>query len=126
MIWSEIKRKAWQFKSLILVIAGVSGLVILGSFTSAYEPYELSTLDLWFRLRSSEDKESRIVVVNISESDIRALNEWPISDDNLAELLEVVSEQQPRVIGLDIYRDLPTTLVALPDCHQKLAIHSGL
>ena len=108
MIWSEIKRKAWQFKSLILVVAGVSGLVILGSFTSAYEPYELSTLDLWFRLRSSEDKESRIVVVNISESDIRALNEWPISDDNLAELLEVISEQQPRVIGLDIYRDLPT------------------
>ena len=107
MIWSTIKLRAWQLRGLFLIATSVSGLVLLGGFTSVYESYELSTLDLWFRLRYSEEEESRIAVVNIGESDIRALNEWPISDEKLTDLLESIIEQQPRAIGLDIYRDLP-------------------
>lgn len=107
MIWSRLKQKAWQLKSLLVVAGTVSSITILGSFTAAYEPFELSILDWWFRLRSPEKRESRIVVVNIGESDIRELGEWPISDGKLADLLKIIAEHQPRAIGLDIYRDIP-------------------
>ncbi|VEP14213.1 Diguanylate cyclase with Chase2 sensor (fragment) [Hyella patelloides LEGE 07179] len=107
MFWSGIKEKAWQFKGLLIIASSIAGLVIAGSFTSAYQALEWSTLDLWFRLRPQEDRDSRIVVVDISESDIRELGEWPISDRTLANLLNNIAQQQPRVIGLDLYRDLP-------------------
>jgi adenylate cyclase len=105
--WSAIKQKAWQLKGLFTIASSIAGLVIIGGFTSAYQTLELSTLDLWFRLRPQEDRDSRIVVVNIGESDLQELGEWPISDGKLANLLENIARQQPRVIGLDLYRDLP-------------------
>lgn len=84
----------------------VAGLVIAGSFTGIYQALEWSTLDRWFRLRSSETKESRLVVINVGESDISELGEWPITDGTLAKLLTKIKQQQPRAVGLDIYRDL--------------------
>ena len=107
MVWSAIKEKAWQFKGLLIIASSIAGLVIGGSFTGAYQTLEWSTLDLWFRLRPQENRDSRVVVVNISESDIRELGNWPISDGRLADLLEIIARQQPRVIGLDLYRDIP-------------------
>ena len=107
MIWSAIKQKAWQLRGLLTISSGVAGLIIAGSLTGAYQILEWSTLDLWFRLRPQESKESRVVVVNIGESDIRELGEWPISDGKLAQLLENVLQQQPRAVGVDLYRDIP-------------------
>ena len=107
MIWSVIKQKAWQLKGLLTIASSIAGLTIVGSFTGVYQTLEWSTLDWWFRLRPQESRESRIVVVHVGESDIRELKEWPISDGKLADLLENVAQQQPRIIGLDLYRDIP-------------------
>ena len=90
-----------------MIASSIAGLVIGGSLTGAYQTLEWSTLDLWFRLRPQEDRDSRIVVVDIAESDIRELGNWPISDGKLADLLEIIAQQQPRAIGLDLYRDIP-------------------
>ncbi len=49
----------------------------------------------------------QIVVVTIDEKDIQSVKEWPIPDDALADLLEKIRAQNPRAIGLDLYRDLP-------------------
>jgi adenylate cyclase len=118
LVWSRIRQKAWQLKGLLTIASSIAGLVIVGGFTSAYQTLELSTLDLWFRLRPQEDRDSRIVVVNIGESDLQELGEWPISDGKLAHLLENIARQQPRAIGLDLYRDLPQGDLA---GQQKLA-----
>ena len=92
----------------ILGIAGcVSGLVIAVSYTGIFQFLELSALDYWFRLRPSETIDRRIIVVTISESDINEIGQWPISDDVLSQLITKISQQQPRAIGLDLYRDLP-------------------
>jgi adenylate cyclase len=40
---------------------------------------------------------------------------WPLSDKDLARLLENLLSQQPVAIGLDIYRDLPVPLAGGPD-----------
>jgi CHASE2 domain-containing sensor protein/DNA-binding NarL/FixJ family response regulator len=58
-------------------------------------------------IRPPEAVEDQVVVVTISEADIEAIGDWPIPDRILAELLEKIHAQRPRVIGLDLYRDLP-------------------
>ena len=76
------------------------------SYLGIFQSLELSTLDRWFRLRPKEGKEERIVVVTISESDINDIGQWPISDQKLSKLIKNINQQQPRAIGLDIYRDI--------------------
>ncbi|MBD1853281.1 CHASE2 domain-containing protein [Cyanobacteria bacterium FACHB-502] len=68
---------------------------------------ELMALDQMVRLRPSEPADSRIVLVTIDESDIQQLGQWPMSDAVLAQVISSLKQQQPRVIGLDIFRDLP-------------------
>lgn len=68
---------------------------------------ELVALDQMFRLRPFEPADPRIVLVTVDESDIKQLGQWPMSDARLAQLISLLKQQQPRVIGLDIFRDLP-------------------
>ncbi len=76
---------------------------------------ELVALDQMFRLRPFEPADSRIVLVTIDESDIKQLGQWPMSDAVLAKLISSIKQQQPRAIGLDIFRDLP-----IEPGHQEL------
>ncbi len=103
----KLKQKIWHLKGLLTIAPSIALLVILGSFTGVYQTLEWATFDFWFRIRDPEPKDSRIIVVNIGESDIQALGQWPISDGKLAQLLQTINQQQPRAIGLDLYRDLP-------------------
>ena len=106
MVWSTLIQKIKQFKGVLAIAPGVAGLVIAGSLTGAYQVLEWSVLDRWFQVRPAEAKDSRIVVVEISESDITTLGEWPVPDGILAKLLTQIERQKPRVVGLDLYRDL--------------------
>ena len=49
----------------------------------------------------------RVVIVSITEEDIQAQKQWPLSDQVFADLLSQLQQQNPAVIGLDIYRDIP-------------------
>ena len=103
---SKVKSK--QKWSIALTIATcISGLSIAISYTGIFQPLELFALDTWFRLRPTEAKEKRIIVVTINESDIQQLGHWPMSDRVLGQLITKIARQQPRAIGLDIYRDVP-------------------
>ncbi|KAM3111829.1 CHASE2 domain-containing protein [Phormidesmis sp. 146-33] len=46
-------------------------------------------------------------MVTIDEADIKQLGQWPMSDRTLARLLTLIKQQQPQVIGLDLFRNLP-------------------
>ncbi len=50
---------------------------------------------------------ARIVLVAVTEEDIQRLRIWPLSDEILAQALEILTEAGARAIGLDIYRDIP-------------------
>ena len=102
---SKLKKK--RFWSALLVSSCFSGLAIAVSYLSLFQLLEWLAYDSWFRFRPLETKETRIVVVTISESDINELGQWPMSDRSLSQLITKISQQQPRAIGLDIYRDLP-------------------
>ncbi|TVR06398.1 MAG: CHASE2 domain-containing protein [Phormidium sp. GEM2.Bin31] len=89
------------------VVAIVSGTVALASALGALELLEWVAIDTLLVLRPSDSSESRILLVTVEETDIRALGGWPLSDAILAEVLETLAAESPRVIGLDLYRDLP-------------------
>lgn len=107
MKWPQLRTQLWEWRGVWLTVPSVAGLVLVVRFAGWLQPFEWGALDLFFRLRSIEPVDSRIAIVGIDESDINALGQWPISDAVLARLLEKLKQQQPRAIGLDIYRNLP-------------------
>jgi len=54
-----------------------------------------------------ESAKPTVVVVEITEDDIREQRHYPFNDRVLAEVLSALVRADARVIGLDIYRDLP-------------------
>ena len=103
----KLKSQLKRLRDILAIASCASGLAIAATYLGLFQNIEWLTLDLWFRMRPQEQKESRIAVVTISESDIRQLQQWPISDSVLSELIVKINQQQPRVIGLDLYRDFP-------------------
>ncbi|MGK7900368.1 MAG: CHASE2 domain-containing protein [Hormoscilla sp.] len=79
----------------------------MASSAGLFQHLEWASLDRFFRLRPREPVDERLVIVTINESDISKVGRWPIPDEVLAEALEKIKARDPRVIGLDLYRDLP-------------------
>ncbi|WP_234711211.1 CHASE2 domain-containing protein [Nostoc punctiforme] len=97
--------------SIFIVAVSTVGLRYLGVF----EKIELQTFDQMLRLRPKEDPEPRLIIVEITEKDIQSRPEktlgWKsVSDSTLATLLNKLQKYEPRVIGLDIYRDFADPL----------------
>ena len=103
----KLKSKLKRLRDILTIASCASGLAIAATYLGLFQNIEWLTLDLWFRLRPREQRESRITVVTISESDLRRLRQWPIPDSILSELITKISQQKPRAIGLDLYRDFP-------------------
>jgi adenylate cyclase len=68
---------------------------------------ELATYDHFVQSQPDLGADSRLLVVEITEADIHRLGQWPISDRVLATLIQELQKHQPRVIGLDLWRNLP-------------------
>ena len=96
-----------QWRRPLLVASSVTAGVMAGSCFSLFQFLEWAIRDEFFRWRPQESIDDAIVIVTIDESDIEAIGDWPIPDAVLANLLENLKRQQPRVIGLDLYRNLP-------------------
>lgn len=70
------------------------------------EPLELAMFDRWVRLQPALAEDDRLLIIGITEEDIRRYG-WPLKDDVLAAALAKLQTAHPTVIGLDLYRDLP-------------------
>jgi PAS domain S-box-containing protein len=114
-MWKKLKAQFLQGRGIGIIVIGVTGAVLALQSSGALQLLETAVLDRWFRLRPLESGESRIVIVTIDEADISRLGRWPISDATLAKLLEKIRSQQPKAIGLDLYRNLP-----VESGHQEL------
>lgn len=114
-ILSEARQEAKQVnlwiekrKGLNLAIACLSTVVIiLLRLTGIFQGIEWNIYDRYFQIRSFEPIEPRIVIVTIDDSDLSKINQWPFSDRVLVQAIENLKQQNPALIGLDIYRDLP-------------------
>ena len=93
-------------RGLLLKALTSAGIIILLRSLGLLQSWEWALYDNFFRLRSTEPLDPRIVIVGIDESDIQKYG-YPINDRLMAELLQKLHSLQPRAIGLDIYRDSP-------------------
>jgi adenylate cyclase len=105
-MWSNLKKRLWKWRGVFIVVPATVGVLLGIRFAGLLQPLELAAYDLFFQLRPSEKNDEHIVIVEINESDVQKYNS-PISDATLSKLIHLIKQQQPTVIGLDLYRDLP-------------------
>ncbi len=106
-MWPKLRKRIWKWRGILLAAPSVAGLVIGAGSIGVFQLLEWATLDRFFRLRPLEPPDPRVLVVTIDEPDIARVGKWPMSDELLAKLIQNLKAQQPRAIGLDLYRDLP-------------------
>ena len=97
----------WAVGLLISLL--VLGIVVNLQQLGLMQYLEFPAYDWMIRRRPpAMPDDPRIVIVAITENDIHSPGlDYPIWDDKMAQLLQQIEAQQPRVIGLDIYRDMP-------------------
>jgi diguanylate cyclase (GGDEF)-like protein len=117
----QSKRSKKLLKAAITAV-GVTAATVACTLTGMFQLLELGTLDRAFRWRASEAPDRRIVVVTIDDPDINKLGQWPMSDAKLAQVLKNLQKQNPRAIGLDLYRDIPVE----PGHQQLLQVYRNM
>ena len=127
-LWRRIKQEIaiWRVGALPGIV--VIGLAIAARLTGFLQSLELSTFDSFLRLRPDETVDERVVIVGINEADIHSIGAFPIPDQEITALLRRLQFYKPRVIGLDIFRDLPVApghaelVAAFKDIKNLIAI----
>jgi len=102
----------------VVITAFLMGVRYFGLLQS----WELMAFDHLLRLRPQEKPDSRILVITITEEDVQAQSadrRGSLSDEALDQLLAKLEVYQPRVIGLDIYRDY-TVKPAYPELAERM------
>ena len=93
---------------IVLLLSGAVLFIVLGIRSIGYlEQLELVAYDWFIRMQPDlPPKPSPVVIIGVTENDIRKLGRWPISDRTMAKTLQKLVDYNARVIGLDIYRDI--------------------
>lgn len=97
-----------RYRGAVLSSVATAGCIFALRSLGLLQLTELAALDRFIQLRPAEPRDDRIILVGFSESDLQKLHSSQISDDVLASVIERIQAQKPRVIGLDLYRNLST------------------
>lgn len=104
--------------STLAVTAVITGI----RWTGALQPAELLAYDVLMRLRPAETADPRLLVITVDESDIQAQTSverrGSLADETLLETLTILADYEPRMIGLDLYRDFSASI---PDLAEALS-----
>jgi len=106
-MWAKLRQQVWEWRGVLYTAPSVAGLLIALRLAGGLQLLELWAFDQFFRWRPLEPTDPRIVIVGINEADLKKVGTWPVPDAVIAQLLEKLKQQQPKAIGLDIFRDIP-------------------
>ncbi|MCC5633099.1 CHASE2 domain-containing protein [Nostoc sphaeroides CHAB 2801] len=122
-MWRKFQAFIQGSRSVLIISPTIALTFIVGQSLGLFNLPEWKLRDEWIRQRclpasrfssrcfanasTQNTIADKIVIVTIDEQDIQSVGKWPIPDWSLAQLLEKIQAQQPRAIGLDLYRDLP-------------------
>ena len=67
---------------------------------------EFGAFDQMVQHQPEVEPDDRILVVGIDEGDIATQGKWPMPDHIMADLLSQLQRHEPKVIGLDLYRNI--------------------
>jgi signal transduction histidine kinase/CHASE2 domain-containing sensor protein len=91
----------------IRLIGVLLGLVLFAAMSFPVATLSQKLNDLYFRLRPPLRDRSQVAMVLIDDASLARYGRWPWSRTRLAELVNAVSAQHPKVIGLDILLSEP-------------------
>lgn len=95
--------KLWR--EVALPGLSVVGFVMLARAVGLLQSQEWLAFDQLLIYRPDEPVDTRVVIVGIDEDDINHAGGFPIPDQQLAKMLQILQAHKPRVIGLDIFKD---------------------
>ncbi len=105
---------SWAAPSLLRLFGtslAVTGLMLGARYLGLLQSLEIAAFDQLLQMRPVEPPDSRLLVVLVTDEDVRAQPQTQrrgsLSDPTLAQLLQKLEPYQPTAIGLDIYRDYP-------------------
>ncbi|MGB3642657.1 MAG: CHASE2 domain-containing protein [Rivularia sp. (in: cyanobacteria)] len=93
-------------------IAAIPGIiliivVVIARLSGSLQFLEWMLLDTFLRMRPDQPVNEKVVIVGINEDDIQKIGRYPIPDGEIAELINKIQAYKPRVIGLDIFKNVP-------------------
>ncbi|MEB3214337.1 MAG: EAL domain-containing protein [Leptolyngbyaceae bacterium] len=92
---------------IILFSTITATLITLGvKQTGGLEQFELLIYDRLIQMNKDDSTDDRFLTITITEDDLETYG-WPISDRTLSNLFKKLQAHNPRVIGLDLYRNIP-------------------
>lgn len=103
--WSTTRWQAAK-PALLTTLVVTLGLGLLRQ-VGTFEPLEVRAYDFMVRQRPIPPPDDRLLIIGITELDIRRLERWPLPDAIFADVFRRLQVHGPRAIGLDIYRDFP-------------------
>jgi CHASE2 domain-containing sensor protein len=107
------------WKSSIATVVGVGMLMAVVTIGCKqlgwWESGELAAYDLSVRTRTSRTPDRRLLMVKITEEDLKQQGVWPLPDRTIAKVIQKLTDAKPTLIGLDIFRANP-----VPPGHQDL------
>ncbi|OKH44126.1 histidine kinase [Calothrix sp. HK-06] len=106
-VWKKIKKEISIWRQAALPGLAVTTVVVIARLNGLLQPLEWIALDNLFRLRPIEPTDNRITIIGINEKDIESVGTYPIPDREIAVLINKVQSYQPKVIGLDLVRNVP-------------------
>ncbi|MBR8835615.1 MAG: CHASE2 domain-containing protein [Stigonema ocellatum SAG 48.90 = DSM 106950] len=106
-IWKRIKDEIALWRIGALPGIAVMALVIILRLIGSMQSLEWLAFDSFLSLRPSEPIEERILIVGINEDDIRSVGSYSIPDREIAVMLRKLQSLEPRIIGIDIFQNLP-------------------
>ncbi len=122
----ELPYRQIKPRSVVLMSAIVTLLVVVARFFGLMEPAELRVYDQLMGLRPSEEQDDRFLIVEVDELSSEELRQkiikgdyepgiGTVPDEVLDQALAKLSADQPQLIGLDFYRDFK----AQPELAQR-------
>lgn len=85
----------------------ITALLVAGRQLRLLEPLELGAFDELMQLRPALPPDPRLLIVEVTETDLMSLKTYPITDAVMTQLLSKLDQAGAVAIGLDIYRDIP-------------------
>ncbi|MBD2608085.1 CHASE2 domain-containing protein [Scytonema hofmannii FACHB-248] len=110
-------------KQPVVVISLITGVLLVGAqrlevLEDVLESAELKAFDLMMQRRAPLSPDPRLLIVEFSADDIKKLNQGSLTGETLDTVLTKLERYQPKVIGLDFFRDRP-----VEPGHEKLLTH---
>ncbi|MEN8447679.1 MAG: TIR domain-containing protein, partial [Cyanobacteria bacterium J06555_13] len=97
----------WRlFMTCLLCTISTSSIILFRNL-GMLQVWELQTFDWMMNHRLAERPDERIVIIGIDEQDMMAYQKAAISDTLMADLIEAIKVQNPTVIGMDFFRNVP-------------------